>query len=253
MTADEVLEMAEAALKQGDPASAEHALLQQWPSMSGAPADALHCLGMVRVAQQRLGEAEDLLKRAAESQPQSLRHHIALGHALSAAGKHGPATDAYAAAMRIDGGWPGLATTFSQSAYRAGRLQEAEQGARFATSYMPDANAWNALSGALRGQGRGQDALNAAEEALMLDPSHLGAIHSRGAALLLLGRAKEALEQFDTLAALGVAAPVLSLNRGAALEMLGRKAEADAIYADAAGRWPNYPNLQQQLAARRRQ
>jgi predicted Zn-dependent protease len=50
-----------------------------------------------------------------------------------------------------------------------------------------------------------------------------------------------------------VQAPVLALNRGAALEKLGRKAEAQAVYADAAQRWPNLPNLQTQLAQRRKQ
>ena len=59
--------------------------------------------------------------------------------------------------------------------------------------------------------------------ALRLDPNDINARNSRGAALLLLDRHKEALEMFDALAAQGVEAPVLTLNRGGPVIWLSEK------------------------------
>jgi tetratricopeptide (TPR) repeat protein len=251
MTADEILDQAEGLAKRGDAAGAERMLSQQWPDFASAPADAMHLLAMIKGSQNRLAEAEDLLRKAAQKEPNSLRHQIALGHTLTLAGKDSEAVDAYDAALRIDPQWPGLVLVFSQAAYRAGRHAEAERSARHLIDGQPSADTWDALSAALRGQGKGEEALDAANEALRLDGRHASAMNSKGAALLVLGRAQEALEIFDSIAAAGVDAPVLSLNRGAALEMLGRGSEAKSSYDAAASRWPALPNLQQQIAARR--
>lgn len=251
MTPDEVLDEAESALRLGDPAGVERALAKLWPDIRQAPADAKHVLGRARVEQQRFGEAEDLLRAAVQAEPQSLRHHVALGHALVAAGKFNDAANAYDSALRIDAAWPGLATAFSSAAYMAGRHQEAERAARHAIETSPNSSAWDALSAALRAQGKAQDAYNAAAEAVRLDDSNINAQNSLGAALMMLGRGQEALDVFDTLVSRGVVSPVLSLNRGTALQMLDRTAEAFAVYDEALQRWPNLPNLQQQIAQRR--
>lgn len=251
MSSDETLSQAERALATGDAAGAERLLAQAWPDIASAPGDAQHLLGAIRQQQQRFDEAEALLRGAVRAEPQSLRHHIALGHSLSTAGKHGEAADAYQAAGRIDAKWPGLLLVFSEACYRAGRHEEAEPAARQLIGEAPSADAWDALAAALRGQGRAEESLAAAEEALRLDHHNLGAANSKGAALLMLRRGQEALEIFDVIAARGVQAPVLSLNRGAALELLGRHGEAKEVYDAAAARWPDLPNLQARLAAKR--
>lgn len=252
MSDQEVLELAERALKQSNAPAAEQALLRRWPDIAKAPPDAIHALGAVRTQQERWGEAEQLFRAALRGAPNALRHHVALGHTLFAAGKFSEAADAFDGGLRIDPRWPGLALVFARAAYEAGRHQEAERAARHALNEAPSADAWDVLSGVLRALGKTEDARSAAKEALRLDPNHIGAHNSLGAALLILGRAQEAMPLFDALLAVGVVSPVLWLNRGAALEMLDRRPEAEAVYADAAARWPNMPNLQQQLAARRR-
>jgi tetratricopeptide (TPR) repeat protein len=252
MSADEVLTLAERALAQGDPEAAERALARVWPHAEGAPADALHILASVRAMQKRGDEAIQLMRAAVKAEPNSLRHHIALGHLLSGMGREQDAAESYAKALAIDSNWPGLALAFSRASYWAGRHNDAERAARQAVNDAPNADAWDALSNAQRALGKGQDALNAAIEALRLDPQHIGALNSQGAALLVLGRAQEALDVFEQLAAGGVQAPVLSLNRGAALEVLGRRQEAVAVYQEAQRRWPTLANLQQQLAQRLR-
>ncbi len=253
MESDKVLDEAEQLVRAGNPSAADALLQKSWPDFSRAPADALHMLGMIRSEQRNPREAQRLLLAAVASEPESLRHRIALGHVYFAAGDYAAATDAYDAALRIDREWPGLALAFSQAAYRAGRHAEAERAARHELSRRKTAEAWNVLACALRGLGKGQESLDAALEALQLDYAHIDAKNSRGAALLMLGRAAEALAIFDEIASSGVQAPVLSINRAMALEALGRKVDADAVYEDAAARWPDLPNLQDRIAQRRRQ
>jgi tetratricopeptide (TPR) repeat protein len=231
MSQDDALDKAEAALNRGDAAGAEQAITQEWRDLAKAPGDALHVLAMVRTAQNNLADAEKFIRSAVRAEPKSLRHNIALGHILSAAG---------------------LLIALSRAQYNAGRGADAERAAREEIETAPSAEAWDALSCALRFQGKGQEALKAADEALRLDWQHLNAQNSRGAALLMLNRAKEALEVFDAIAARGVDMPVLVINRGEALEKLGRKADAKALYEDAAQRWANMPNLQARIAEARK-
>ena len=58
----------------------------------------------------------------------------------------------------------------------------------------------------------------------------------RGDALLILGRAEEALAAFDSAASLAPDDGYIIYNRGCALLALDRKAEAKAAFAEAAGR-----------------
>lgn len=239
MAAEDALTSAEQALAAGDPATAERALAAEWRDFSRAPADALHAMAMVRAQQRRLADAEQLLRSAVAAEPTSLRHNIALGHVLLAGENPVDAAEAYASAYRIDPAWPGLLQTYVTACYGAGRYDEAEKGARLMLSQEPSAGAWDLLSCALRGQGRAQEALDAANEALLLNPGHVGARHSQGAAVLKLGRAAEALQIFERLEADGASGAALSYNRAAALEKLGRAAEAKTLQAETARRYPS--------------
>jgi tetratricopeptide (TPR) repeat protein len=249
MTTEDTLTQADQLLNKGDAAGAERVLSSAWPDRAAAPAEALHTWAMVRFQQKRLGEAELLLRDAARLEPQSLRHQIALGHLLMAANNSVGAVDAYAAAMRIDRNWPGLAAVYARSVYSIGRYDEAEKAARFWIEVAPNAAAWDTLSCALRMLNRDKEALAAAEEALKLSPNDAGATHSRGAALLKLGRAQEALALFDALLAGGVDGPAVHLNRGKALLALKREREARDAFAEGVRRFPADKDLQ--AAARR--
>lgn len=245
---DHTLDQAELALKNGDPASAERTLQQAWPDIARAPGDAQHLMGMVRMAQGRPDEAERLLRSAISAEPNSLRHHIGLGHILVERGNDAAAVDAYTNASRIDPKWPGIFVVISQSFYKLNRFSDAERAARQGINNGPSAGAFEVLSNALRAQGKAQEALAAADEALRLDWQDPNAQHARAAALIMLNRPQDALMVFDELLSRGIDLPVLHMNKGAALEALGRKAEARAVYEEAARRWPDLPNLQQRVA-----
>ncbi|MBX3428859.1 MAG: tetratricopeptide repeat protein [Hyphomonadaceae bacterium] len=249
---DEILSQAEFSLKNSDPSGAERLLNQQWPDISRAPGDAQHAMAMVRMAQGRGDEAERLIRAAIQAEPNSLRHHIGLGHILTEVGNHAGALEAYTSASKIDPKWPGISVALSQAFFSLERFNDAERAARQGIANAPSSGAYEALSNALRAQGKGQDALTAAEEALRADWQDPNAQHARAAALMQLNRPQEALAIFDELVQRGIDLPILHFNRAAALEALGRKADARNLYEDVARRWPNLPNLMASVAAARK-
>lgn len=252
MSMEETLKEADRFIGMKDALGAERVLEAAWPNINTAPAEVQHTWANVRVLQGRYPEAEQLLRNAARLEPESQRHAIALGHLLVTTGNHKGAAEAYAAAMRLDRDWPGLAGVYALATYRSGNFAEAEKAARYWIEKAPSAEAWDTLSGALREQGKGAEALAAADEALRVDPRNNGAHNSRAAALLKLGRPQDALEVLNGLIANGVSAPAIYLNRGKALEAMKRQAEAAANYADGASRFPGDRALQQAAASSRR-
>ncbi len=200
--------------------------------------------------QGRVDEAERLLRKAVESDPQSADAHVALANVLARREEHSGAAESFANAMRIDRNRRGLALNYAISCFRAARFDEAEKSARFAVQTEPSSAAYDALACALRDQGKAADALAAAEEALRLAPDSNAAQHTRASIFLALGRNAEALAIFEALNNRGVIAPAITMNRGAALEELGRAGEAARLYTEAAAVWPNFPDLQRQRATR---
>jgi tetratricopeptide (TPR) repeat protein len=249
---DDIYNRVEAALRNSDTEAAERMLTGTWSNFASAPAEAQHLMALVWLARVDGPRALQFLRAAVRAEPTSLRHQIALGHLLASTGDHAGAIDAYAAAQKINPTWPGLSLVMSSASYNAGRFEDAERHARAAVEARPDVESWDALAAALRALDKAEEALAASDEALKLKSDDLNAIHGRGAALLMLGRAQEAVDIFESLIAKGVHSPSLALNRGSAYDMLGRAAEARAIFDDAQRRWPNLPNLQSQIAARRR-
>jgi tetratricopeptide (TPR) repeat protein len=143
---------------------------------------------------------------------------------------HRRAAEAYADALNLDERWPGLLHVFALACYRSGRYANVESAARRWIAMAPSADAWDTLSCALRAQGKAAEALSAAETALKLAPDHVQAQHSKGAALLRLGRQEEALVLFEALSELGVNAPALFLYRGQVLQGLNRVQEAAEVF-----------------------
>jgi tetratricopeptide (TPR) repeat protein len=201
--------------------------------------------------QGRVDDAEKLLRRAVQTDPQSVDTHVALAGVLAHKGQHDGATESLANAMRIDRNRKGLPLSYAVSCFRAGRYDEAEKSARFAIQAEPNAAGYDALACALREQGKTTEALAAVEDALRLTPSSNAAQHTKGTILLAMGRDGEALVIFEGLNNRGIQAPAITMNRGAALEKLGRAQEAQSLYKDAAVMWPNFAELQRERAQRR--
>lgn len=251
MAAEQALSTAEEAGRRGDFAGAERALTAEWPTQAQMPGDALHILAMIRFGQGRTDEAAKLMKSATAIEPNSLRHHVALGHIAHKLEDHGTSAAAFGEAMRIDMKWPGLIYAYALSCYRCGNYKESELAAREMLKTDATPEAYDTLSCALRAQGKTEEALTAAEEGATLAPENTAIQHTRGAALLQLGRAQEALDIFDQLQAGGLQAPAVWLNKGKALASLKRQSDAIAAYSEGARRWPNHKDLQKALAEAR--
>lgn len=248
MSAEQVLREAEAILKAGDALGAERKLATLWADTSKAPGAALHMLGDIRRMQRRIPDAERFFRRAIQAEPGEARHHKALGDLLVSVNLQTYAVDAYAEALRIDPNAVQTLDAFVRSALAAGRADEAEDAARRLTVAAPSADSLNLLAVVLRSQDKLEEALQAADRALVLDPRDLTAAHTRTTILARNGRNEEALADLDGLSARGVAAPAIVFTRGTALFNLTRTAEAEAVFAEGVARWPADANLHTALA-----
>lgn len=248
MSADQVLEEAEAILRRGDALGAERKLATLWADTSTAPGAALHLLGAIRRLQRRVPDAERYFRRAIAAEPNVARHRFALGELLASVQLHGDAADAFAQAFRLDPESLPTARAFTRSALAAGRGADAERVARALTIAAPSAESWNFLASALRAQDKLEEALEAAEQAVASDPNDAAAVHTRATILTRIGRNEDALAALNTLSARGVTAPAIVFTRGTALFNMTRAAEAEAAFAEGVARWPADANLHTALA-----
>ena len=96
------------------------------------------------------------------------------------------------------------------------------------------------LSAALHRQGRYQEALAAADEAVRLRPDHADGHTARGLNLERLGRLEAALAAFERALEIEPDSARAHLNRGVVLQRQGRLGEARAAYECAVRRAPRY-------------
>lgn len=136
----------------------------------------------------------------------------------------------------------------ARAAMAAGDLRGAEATARALVAQAPSVEAFDLLASTLRVQGRLEEALAAADQAVACDPQNAAALHSRAFILGRLGRYAEALPIYDQLIARGIVQPSVWLNRGMALLGLARDSEAEAFFAEGVNRWPQDQGLQNSLA-----
>lgn len=195
--------------------------------------------------------AEKTLRAAIAAEPANARYRMALGEFLARIGFPSHAAESFSEALRLDDRLPGARRAQARALLAAGLAQQAEQAARRLLLEAPTADAWDILSCALRQQDKLEESVAAGEAALKLDPNSAPARHNRAISLNRLGRAEEALKEYDSLVARGVSAPALWLNRGAALMSLTRAEESEAAFADGVRRWPFDAGLQNALASTR--
>lgn len=248
MDADTILREAEALLGGGDPLGAERKLALLWADTSNAPGAALHLLGLIRIRQKRYADAERYLRGAIAVEPKAARHHAVLADLFAQIGAHAAAAEAYIVALALEPSLPRVRVALARALLAAGRSADAEREIRSLLIDAPSADLWEMFSRALRQQGKLEQSVEAADQALQLAPSHIAAAHGRAVALARNGHNEEALAVFDSLIARGVQAAPIWLQRGVALLNMTRHAEAEAAFADGVQRWPNDQHLHDALA-----
>ncbi len=135
--------------------------------------------------------------------------------------------------------------TFSRaiSAYKAGRLGDAEQLCQQILSAQPGHfDAAHVLAVVQAARGRNDLALASYDRALALRPEQADVLSNRGNTLLALGRVDEAIASYDRALAARPDFPEAFCNRGSALEKLQRWDEALASYDRALKLRPDYAN-----------
>lgn len=116
--------------------------------------------------------------------------------------------------------------------YERGRYEEALQAFDEAIQLNPDlAVVWHNNGTAFRNLGRYEEALQAFDEAIRLDPEYVDAWTMRGLTLADLSNYDEAIQSYDEAIRLDPKHSGAWYGKSMALRILGRIPEADAAYA----------------------
>ena len=102
---------------------------------------------------------------------------------------------------------------------------------------------WSNRGAVLLDLGRAEEALASIERSLAVQPGDVTALYMRGNAVRALGRAREALAMYDRVLALAPDHVAAHVNRGDLLRGLGRLDEALVSYGHAAAREPGHTEI----------
>ena len=230
------------------------ALLTQVLAFNPAEPDGLQLLGLVREGQGRLAEAEQLLRQSLLARPQQPHVQVHLGRILAETGKHQQAIDLLQATVDAQPDLFDALVVLAQVQVTVSDFAEAEKNYRSALRLVPDSQvtllglgvllnqtrrpaeaesllraaasntakspSWQAkvarsLALALDLQGKTQEALEAWQRAIALDPTNAEAHRELNALLYRLGREQEFLASYDQAAR--TLAPSRTAERGALL------------------------------------
>ena len=156
--------------------------------------DALHLLGVVRIAQGRYEEAVASISKAIRHNSRSFDAYYNLGNALSALGRHKEAITNYRRALGINSHHPLAHNNLGIALQALGRLDDAAASYRRAialdTQYAP---AFFNLGNILMALKHYEEAEQSYRRALAIKPDYAEAHHNLGAALYALDRCSEAV------------------------------------------------------------
>ncbi len=144
-------------------------------------------------------------------------------------------TEDYSKAMALD-------PNVERSARGTEKWDDGEVDAFTRTIAETPGDAWAYYSRgiALRLKGRPKEAVEDFRKALTLDPGHISAIYHLGAALRTLGRLDEALAEYDRAVSFDAALPWAAYDRGLILSRKGRYAAAIEDFTRTLELDPNY-------------
>jgi tetratricopeptide (TPR) repeat protein len=206
-----------------------------------AQADALHYLGLIKLATGRFGEALHSIAAAMRAGPPSPEVLLHYGLVLNALDRPAEAVESFDKAIALD---PLFAQAYNDRAVllaAMGRRNEALESYRQALAIKPDDPGVHFNHGnLLMDLGRTEEALACYDRALALRPAYPEALCNRGVVLHSLTQHSEAVASFDRAIALQADIPEAHSNRGNALKALKRFAEALASYDRAIGLRPTY-------------
>lgn len=204
-------------------------------------ADALHALGVFKLARGDPGEALRLIGVAMASHAPTPRILFDLGLAFNALHQHRKALDSFDLAIQLQPNFFEAHGNRGAMLAALGRLDAALESYRKALAINPEfADAHCNLGSALTRLRRYDEALASIDRALALRPDHPDALYNRGNVLKPLKRYEEALASYDRAIALQPDHADAHNNRGQVLRELARYDEALASYDRALALRPHH-------------
>lgn len=238
-------------LNRGDASGAEQVLTPVFNELWG-DASVWHLMGLIKQAQKKPQEAERYLRRAVAEALTEGTYYNDLGVSLQARGEFVEAQKIFRAAAALMPMQPAPRVNLVHCLISLGDMGEAERETRAYIAALPGPEAWTLLGQVQRHQGRYEDALASADEALRFAPRMRGLRHNRGIALEKLGRTEEALTIFEALAREDLETPELALNFARTLYHQHRTEDAEKVLEECIKYWPQ-TNAAYLLLARMRE
>jgi tetratricopeptide (TPR) repeat protein len=218
---DSVFRQARAAHERGSLAEAERGY-NELLATDPEHAEALHMLGVLRFQEEKLPDAEALIRRSIDrrASPLALANHAAV---LANLGRREEALEDLDAALRLNPTHPRALLQAGQILVELGRSGEAlDAYDRLLAGAPTFVDGLCQRSALLRSLGRFQEALASCDQALTIDNRSFDTLKERGSVLQGLGRHEDAIEAFGrALAMVPGRVDVLSM-RGVCYLNLGR-------------------------------
>lgn len=193
-------------------------------------ADAMALLASVIVERGELGEAEHLLRRALKLAPNQSTTWVNLGRLLQQGGRWGEAATHYEHAANLFPNHPQIAATLGQIYQRANRFADAEAQYRRALEYRPRAPYFVQLGMVLLRQERVDEAVEAFEKAISINPNLAAAYGNLGNAEQKRGNIEAAASAYERASALNPKDALSYVSFGMARMKLGHAREAAEIF-----------------------
>ncbi|WP_135210215.1 tetratricopeptide repeat protein [Vitreimonas flagellata] len=237
-------------LTQGDAEGAERLLAPVLKTLK-TDAEALHLMGLIKKARNQLEEAERHFRSAVAHALGEGAYYNDLGVVLQARGNYAEAVRIYRAAIALRPEVTMVRINLVQCLLASGEIAEAEREARTCVHAEPNAETWTLLSQVHRRQEKFEESLNDALAALQCGPKFRGLRYNYANALERIGRIKEALDIYESLAKKDLDSADLAHNYARTLYAEGRKKEAEAVIEQALELWPASHPLYSTLARMR--
>jgi tetratricopeptide (TPR) repeat protein len=234
-------------LKRGDAEGALKVLNPVFPRLK-ADAEVLHLMGSIKQAEGKLDEAERHYRSAIAFSLREGAYYHDLGVVLQARGAFDEAIRVFRAALVMLPQAASVRVNLVRCLLSSGDAFEAEKEALVFVGLEPGAEAWTLLHQVQRAQGRDEEALVSAANALKYDPTNRGVRLNYAGALDRVGRGGEALEYYERLVHQSLDSSELAVNFVRALYAAGRQSDADAIAQEALKSFPGAVSLHATLA-----
>jgi len=221
-------------LNRADFAKGENALLSTLDQHPNEP-DALQLLGVLRRAQGKIAEAEDLFRRSLAARPDQPHVWHNLGNLLRIDGRIDDGIEALREAIRLKPNYAEAWFNLGIAFFAKRALEDAEKAYRQALKLQPNyAMAKQNLAVVLNDMMRPREAEAVLVQALTAGSRDrrlvAGYYHNLAISLKLQRRYEEALRVFEQAQAILPELPQVDYNRGNLLQLLGRDEDAIAAY-----------------------